>query len=1130
VLFRILGRVAVVGDDGEVIVVGARRQRALLARLLLDTNHVVSRSVLVESVWAGALPVHPETALQVVVSRLRTNLGLCGTRITAAEMGYRLEAGPEEVDLLWAESLLRDGRLALASNEGSRAADLFDQALSLWTGDALQDVEEFSFSSAAARRLHELRVTLVEARNDAYLMDGRHLEVLGDIDAWVTLEPLREHLRAQQIAALYRAGRQAEAMRSCEALRKTLRDEVGLDPSVEIQLLERRVLDQDPTLVATDAGFMTALPAWTAETLAYVGRDAPNKQVLSRLAEAVDGNMRVVLVEGAAGVGKSRFLLHIARRFARDAIVLPIHVHDVFSPALHVLARVIAEATVGLSDEELSAVISGVPETEFDVARLREVASGLVAGESMEGLLRDEDVLRRAAGWIAALSAKAPVVVVIDDLDSASTSVLHVVGQLATLSMPKRVLVIGSLRAPFERTSPQLAQLTAALERLGCVDRLELPPLDESDIDELLKRMRVAPREVLVHRLQELTAGNPLMLAELLSSGPPERVVDEWSSPPRVRDLVRKRTAELGRATAEILKRAALFEQDFTVELLAETAETSPGTTATLIDRAVEAHVLQPSTIRSYRFAHQLFRHALVADLSADQRADGHRRIAQSLERRQASPGILAAHWSAASGEDVAAKVFTCARAAGRESLRMLEPSAAVRWFDLALANLSEETDRGSLLTELAEAQQFAGDPQCVATLQEAVCIALATDDDALILQIVRATSPGWSTLPGVTSSDTQRLLARALEIVDDTATRSRVLARLAVDLSLPDPHAAERTAADAVALARESDDRTALLESLMRQASFSLTPHSLALRRSALAEVVTLSSRATDVATRYFALSAGVVAAIQAGDAAEAEILSAEADTIAVHYDLAPMRWSAMARRAWRVGLRGRLDRADELINEAAEYGDRHGISHAPESARLQRVMLRWQQGRAGELVPAARAAYADYLELFPGMAILLARALVEDRTGHDEARVLLSNIAENAFANLPLGTFWSSALVVAAETACILELPEICATVREQLMPFADQVAFTGLWVAAPIAYGVGMAALGCGDRDAPQFFEQAAHVADRLNAPALAARARGRSVAHERGEGPQLGLGADDDQEIAGLDGGVGRRVRP
>ena len=174
--------------------------------------------------------------------------------------------------------------------------------------------------------------------------------------------------------------------------------------------------------------------------------------------------MQLVLVEGPAGIGKSRFLLHVARLFARDAIVLPIHVHDLFSPALHTLARVIAEATLDLTDDELSTVIAELPDVPDDVPRARRISAALVAGEPLDGLVRDEDVLLGAARWIAALSGRAPVILLADDLDSVSSSIINVIGQLASLSMPKRVLVVGSLRSPFERRSPQLARLTATLE------------------------------------------------------------------------------------------------------------------------------------------------------------------------------------------------------------------------------------------------------------------------------------------------------------------------------------------------------------------------------------------------------------------------------------------------------------------------------------------------------------------------------------------------------------------------------------------------------------------------------------------------------------------------------------------
>jgi len=168
--------------------------------------------------------------------------------------GYRLEVDPQEVDVHRAEALLRDGRAALANNDPMTAAALFEESLELWTDDSLREFEESAFFRDARARLNELRYALVEARNDAYLADGRHLEVLVDIDMWLSGEPFREHLRAQHIAALYRAGRQVDAIRRCESFRRLLRDEVGLDLSPPMRELERRVLNHDVTLLARGAG------------------------------------------------------------------------------------------------------------------------------------------------------------------------------------------------------------------------------------------------------------------------------------------------------------------------------------------------------------------------------------------------------------------------------------------------------------------------------------------------------------------------------------------------------------------------------------------------------------------------------------------------------------------------------------------------------------------------------------------------------------------------------------------------------------------------------------------------------------------------------------------------------------
>ena len=1107
--FRILGGVGIVGDDGVLTRIPAAKQRALLMLLILNANRVMTASALAEGLWEEAQPGGPRAALHVMMSRLRSVLGPFADRVVSERGGYRLDVGPSETDLALAEMLLRDGRAALGRDEPAKAAADFEQALALWTGEGFDDdLHELAFAFDAERRLRELKYSLIESRNDAYLSDGRHLEVLADIDRCVAAEPLREHLCAQRVVALYRAGRQADALRTCEALRTLLRDEIGVDPSPDFVRLERRVLDHDPALLATRAGFMTPLPAWTAESLPFVGREAEYQQVLSNLAEAIVSGVRVVLVEGEPGIGKSRLLLEVARRVARDAIVLPVHAHDVFNPALHTFARVIAEATRRLSDEELQEIVDLFRNVPNDIARVRAAATAVETGEPLTRWVSEGELLQGIAPWTAALSAKAPVVVLIDDLDTAGTSLLHVIWHLATLTTPKRILIVGSARESFDPTSlTPLARTIAALDDHGLFDRIVLEPLDTANIEMLLERMHIFGASDLAQRLRELTAGNPFLLAETLSISSPEAAVAQWPSPPRVRDLVRQRTAELGRAAADLCNIACLFDNDFSVSVLADTTGASEATVALLIDSAVAAHVLQPASLNSFTFAHQLFRHALVTDLSDSQRADGHRRIAGALERSGAPPALLAAHWSAASGPEVRAKVCQYAREAGHQSCALFEPRAAIEWFRLADQHLDDHRRRGELLVDLAEAQHLAGDPNGNATLREAIDIALSTHDDDLTLRIARSTTPGWSSLPGATTGVTQTFLDRALSIATDDATRSRILARQAIELSLTEPDPAERMADQAIELARKSHDSTALGETLLRRAAISLSPHSLNVRRRVLHELSELNEQSSDVATQYHTDSGLVVAAIQSGDIAEVERVAAGADAIAGRYDLAAIRWSAMTRRAWRTGLAGDFEQAEQRIEEARAFGIESAVTQAPATAFMQLGLLRWQQHRVAEMLPAVRTAYDTTQEIFPSIALVLARALVDDDADHGEARALITTFADNSFEGLRRGTFWSTTLILSAETACVLEMRQLSGAIRDLLLPFADQVAFNGIWVTAPVAYGIGIAMTGCDDPRAGRFLEQAVDIAERIQAPTLATLAR--AAANRLGAHPEVGI---------------------
>jgi predicted ATPase len=297
--------------------------------------------------------------------------------------------------------------------------------------------------------------------------------------------------------------------------------------------------------------------------------------------------------------------------------VLPVHVRDVFSPALHAFARVLAEATLRISDEELRIIVAGLPDVPSDIAQVRSVSASLVAGKPLRLLLRDEDLLAGGGRWIAALSAKAPVVLLVDDLDVAGSGLLHVIWQLAMMSNPKRVLVVGSARAADGHIGSMLARTLTMLGGRGVLHRTNLAPLDRAEVAELVERMPPQTPTVDADRLYALTDGNPFLIAETLTLNAPARIDARDASLTRVRDVARARMAELGQATAELIEQASIFESDFTVEALANIVGASVGTVAMLVDKAVAARVLQPSSLTSYCFVHRLFREALAADSSA---------------------------------------------------------------------------------------------------------------------------------------------------------------------------------------------------------------------------------------------------------------------------------------------------------------------------------------------------------------------------------------------------------------------------------------------------------------------------------------------------------------------------------
>jgi DNA-binding SARP family transcriptional activator len=229
--FRILGPLEVV-DDGREVPLGGTRQRALLAILLTRANEVVSTDRLIDDLWGDAPPKTAANTIQFYVSQLRKALG--ADRILTRAPGYAIRVEAGELDLERFEQL--------AAQDASR------EALELWRGAPLADFAYEAFAQPEIARLEELRLAVLEQRLDADLIFGRHTELVAELERLVAEHPLRERLRGQLMLALYRAGRQAEALEVYQATRRALVDELGIEPSPALQELEKSILHQDPAL------------------------------------------------------------------------------------------------------------------------------------------------------------------------------------------------------------------------------------------------------------------------------------------------------------------------------------------------------------------------------------------------------------------------------------------------------------------------------------------------------------------------------------------------------------------------------------------------------------------------------------------------------------------------------------------------------------------------------------------------------------------------------------------------------------------------------------------------------------------------------------------------------------------
>ncbi len=243
---RVLGRIEVRADDGSEISIGRERIRAVLAMLALDAPDMVTTDEIVDALWGESETAKPESALQMSISRIRAALG--DDVIETTPGGYRLYVDETSIDLGRFRAHVRRGRQMHALGQHVPAAEAFRQALGEWRGPALSDVRRFEFAERTSRRLEEERLAVVEDSIEALVESGRYGEAITDLTGLVEVSSYRERLWTLLALALYRSGRQRDALAALDRVRRIFGEELGLEPSPTLRELEDRILVHDPSL------------------------------------------------------------------------------------------------------------------------------------------------------------------------------------------------------------------------------------------------------------------------------------------------------------------------------------------------------------------------------------------------------------------------------------------------------------------------------------------------------------------------------------------------------------------------------------------------------------------------------------------------------------------------------------------------------------------------------------------------------------------------------------------------------------------------------------------------------------------------------------------------------------------
>jgi predicted ATPase len=982
------------------------------------------------------------------------------------------------------------------------AAGLLREALALWRGPPLADLAYESFGQPEIARLEESRLAALEQRIESDLALGRHDELVGELEGLTAQHPLRERLRGQLMLALYRSGRQAEALQSYQAARTSLVDELGIEPGRALRELNQAILQQDPGLDLP----VREHPVAETSGGTFVGRGRELAELVAGLEDAFAGRGRLFLLSGEPGIGKTRLaeeLMEHAR--ARGARVLVGRCWEAggapaYWPWVQSLRAYVRESDPAALGTELG---TGAADLAQVLPELRERFPDLPPPSPVEPESARFRLFDATAEFLHNAAERRPIVLVLDDLHAADAPSLLLLRFLARQVGSMRLLLLGAYRDVDPVPADSLNAMLAEVAREPAARRLALDGLSESEVAEYLElTASEMSSPQLVASLHGQTVGNPLFVGEIVRLLSVEGELPEPADVPRltipqsVRDVIVRRVSHLSTESNRLLVLASVLGREFAPDVLARLGGVSDDELLEWLDEAIAARVVSdvPGSPGRLRFEHVLIRDTLYDELTSARRVRLHELAVEALEQlHDEHPGLhlpeLARHSIAAGDPD---KGLRYSRQAADRALELLAYEEAARLYRLGLEaiDLREPWDasvRCELLLAMGDALTNAGstaDAKQAFLAAGDVARAARMPESFALAALGYGGRSGWQRAAG--DRRLVPLLEDALKELGETAPplRARLLGRLAG--ALRDEPSLEPRASisrEAVEIARGLGDKDLLAYTLVSHvlATWGPDPGELvpiAEEVSRLAQETGTSDAVLDALTLHSLIAWLTLAE---GDAATLDDrFNQVAEELGQPADL----WqAAMQDVVWAL-FRGDFAAAEQLAEEALGRGDARRAD-ADCSYRLAMFVLRREQGRLAEIEELIRDAVDEY----PGYrSFRCFIPLLDYELGREQqARRAFDELAEEDFAALPRDSEWLFCLSILAEVAVYLEDRDAAVVLYRLLEPYAEvNVLAAGEVAIGPVERFLGILATTTGrSEEAAGHFQNAIAMTARMDA---------------------------------------------